>query len=86
MSKLKNQKTWILIKLSFERKVLKDRWIYKIKTNSYDVIQRYKVRYVVKEYLQKFEIDYIDTFTNIVRSDIYRILFYLTVKKDWKIH
>ena len=51
MFELKNQKTWILIKLFFERKILKDHWVYKIKTNSYNVIQRYKARYVIKEYL-----------------------------------
>ena len=51
MSELENQKTWTLTKLSFERKTLKGYWIYKTKTNSYDVIQRYKARYVIKEYL-----------------------------------
>ena len=86
MSELENQKTWTLTKLFFKRKILKGRWVYKIKTNPYDVIQYYKARYVVKEYLQKFEIDYTDTFVNIVRPDIYRVLFYLATEKNWKIH
>ena len=83
---LEAQKTWTLVELPQGRKALKSRWVYKIKTDAGGNITRYKARFVVKGYLQKFGLDYNETFANTVRPGIYRALFFLAAELDWEIH
>ena len=50
--------TYELIKSSSNRKVIIDRWVFRLKSDVHDNIVRYKARWVIHEYKQQKEIDF----------------------------
>jgi hypothetical protein len=63
LSTLYKTNTWDLISLPLCKSVVGYHWVYKIKTNSNESIERYKVKLVIKVYSQQYGIDYEETFT-----------------------
>ena len=57
MDSLLENQTWELTELSVGKKVLHNKWVYRIK-NEHDSNKRYKARLVVKGFQQKEGIDY----------------------------
>jgi hypothetical protein len=66
-------------------KVLKGKWVFKIKHRPKGEILRYKVCWVVKGYKQQYSIDYNQTFTAVVKPMAFCILFALAAYHDLKI-
>ena len=71
-SLLRNQ-TWELIELPVGKKVLHNKWIYRI-NNEHNGSKHYKPRLVVKGFQQKEGIDYIEIFSPIVKMSIIRLV------------
>ena len=91
INQLEKQKTWNIVDLPPNRKALKTRWVYKIKTDQNDQIIKYKARQVVKGFSQQYGIDYEETFANTCRLEVYKMLLYLAayynqeiVQQDFK--
>ena len=83
---LDKNKTWTLINRTFnDRKFLDDKWIFKIKRNVEENIARYKIRWIVKNYLQQYDIDFEQIFVFVIKSMIFRILFVIVVFLDLEI-
>ena len=59
---------------------------FKTKRDSNDQVERYKARLVVKEFSQKEEIDYIETFSSISTKDSFRIIMLIMVHYDLELH
>jgi hypothetical protein len=74
MQSLKENQTWVLENLPSGRKAIPCKWIYKVKYNPDDTIERYKARLVVKGFSQKRGVDYDETFSPVVRSATIRTL------------
>ena len=85
VNSLKELNTWTLVDLPIKRKALKGRWVYKTKLNKDGSIDKYKARWVAKGFLQKYGIDYTETFSNTVKPMAYRLLFILGTYLDWEI-
>ena len=62
LSTLYKTNTWDLISLPLGKSVVGYHWVYKIKINSNESIEWYKVRLVIKVYSQQYGIDYEETF------------------------
>ena len=62
----KNGGTWVLVPRPKDKNVLKGRWVYKVKLGPNGEVLRYKSRFVIKGYLQKYGIDYLDTWAGVV--------------------
>jgi len=82
---LKDNNTWILVDLPPNRKPIKGRWVYKTKLKQDGSIDKYKARWVAKGFLQKYVIDYTETYHNTVKPMAYRILFTLAAYYSWDI-
>ena len=87
-SEMRSQKenaTWRLVKRPHAMRVLKSRWVYKLKTNPTGEIERFKARLVVKGYNQVEGIDYEETFAPVCRYETIRILLSIVAAKGLEI-
>jgi Reverse transcriptase (RNA-dependent DNA polymerase) len=57
-----------------QMKVLKSKWVFKVKRDQDGNIVENKARYVAKGYMQSFGIDYTDTYANVAELDPIRLL------------
>lgn len=78
-------KTWELTPWPKGRRILKTRWVFKIKENSQDKLRQFKVRLVVRGYEQITAVDYNETFCPVVRFNTLRCLFAVAAKEDYNI-
>ena len=85
IAQLKLQNTQDLVDLPCNRKALKGRQVYKIKTDQFNKLIKYKARWVVKGYSQAYGLDYFKTFANTTRIEIIRFLLYLAAWLDLEI-
>ena len=67
------------------RKVLRGRWVYKTKLKPNRTINKHKARWVAKGFLQKYGIDFRETFSNTVKPMAYKTLLGLAAKLDWEV-
>ncbi len=77
--------TWILTNSFKNRRVLRDKWVYKIKRKEHDEILRYKTRWVIREFEQIERLNYTKTFVSIIKSMSYKAMYVIIVVNDWKI-
>ena len=69
---------WILIEFLNERKIITDRWVFKIKYKLNESIFKYKARWVMHDYKQQLDVDFTSIWTEIMKSTFFRSLFVLT--------
>jgi hypothetical protein len=76
---------WILIDSFKNRRIFRDKWVYKIKKKKQNEILRYKTRWVIREFEQIEEFDYTKTFVSMIKSMSYKVMYVIIVVNDWKI-
>jgi hypothetical protein len=84
---LKNQ-TWHLVPRKQGPNIIDCKWVYKIKRNANDSIDRYKAWLVAKGFKQRYGIDYDDTFSTIVKVATIWLVLFIAVSKGlslWKL-
>lgn len=72
-SLLKNN-TWILLNKPENKKVISNRWAYRVKYQENDTIDRQKARLVIKGYAQSGGVDYTETFSPVGRFKTIRVV------------
>ncbi|KAA0026193.1 Integrase, catalytic core [Cucumis melo var. makuwa] len=80
---LEKTHTWDYVDLPPGRRLIRCKWIYKIKTHSYGTIKRYKARLVAKGYSQGYDIDYEETFAHVARMISAQSLLAVVAVKQW---
>jgi len=63
-------------------KVLSGKWVFKLKRDQDGNIIRFKARYIVKGFMQRFRLDYTNTYTNMADIDTIRLLLAITCFYD----
>ena len=81
MDSLLGNQTWELTELPVGKKVLHNKWVYKIK-NEHDGNKRYKAKLVVKEFQQKKGIDYSEIFSPVMKMSTIRLVLGMVVAKN----
>ncbi len=76
---------WTLVNFSRDRRVLRDKWVYKIKREKHDEILRYKTRWMIREFEQVERLDYTKTFVSMIKSMSYKTMYVIIVVNDWEI-
>ena len=66
MRSLEKNDTWVFIELPAGKRVLLNKWVFRIKTEP-DGKRRFKARLVVKGYSQRKGIDYVEIFSIVVK-------------------
>jgi hypothetical protein len=78
-------KTWKLVDLSLNRKCLEDKWVFKLKRNFHEEILRYKTRWVIRDFEQREDVNYHETYASMIKSISYKTIFVIVVARDWKL-
>jgi phosphoribosylanthranilate isomerase len=76
---------WTLINFFKDWRVLRDKWVYKIKKEEHDEILRYKTRWMIREFEQIERLDYTRTFVSMIKSMNYKTMYVIIIVNDWKI-
>nr|GEW42722.1 retrovirus-related Pol polyprotein from transposon TNT 1-94 [Tanacetum cinerariifolium] len=79
---LHKNKTWELVPLPGGRKPIGNKWVYKIKRNGDDQVERYHARLVVKGYAQKEGIDFNEIFSPVVRMTTVQVVLAMCATYD----
>ncbi|KAH9079902.1 hypothetical protein Ae201684P_007611 [Aphanomyces euteiches] len=81
LQQLRQAATWKLVDLPPGRKSIGSRWTYAKKTNAAGEVVRYKARLVCKGFSQIHGVDYLDTFSPVVKMTTLRCCMALTATK-----
>lgn len=80
-SLLKNN-MWTLVERPSNQKVINNKWVFKVKRNPDDSIERYKTRLVCCGFTQEYSIDYLETFSPVVRFSSLRAILAIAAEKS----
>ena len=83
MESLTENKTWTLVSLPPGRKVIKCKWVYKLKRKPDNTIIKAKARLVAKGFSQKEGVDFKETFAPVARYDSIRTVLSLVSALDF---
>lgn len=78
MKSLLDNKTWILVDTPKGRKIVKNKWVFKQKSDG-----RLKSRLVAKGFTQVFGVDFNETWSPVGRKASLKLLIWLVLQKGW---
>ncbi|KAE8907367.1 Retrovirus-related Pol polyprotein from transposon TNT 1-94 [Phytophthora fragariae] len=78
--------TWELVPRQKNMKVLRNRWVFRVKYKADGEIDRFKARLVIKGFMQVYGIDYLEVYSPVVRLETLRVLLTLAAVWDYEIH
>lgn len=79
ISALHKNNTWHLVPQRESNNLIDCKWVYKVKRRANGSIDRYKARLVAKGFKQRYEIDYEDTFSPVVKIATIRLVLSIAV-------
>lgn len=83
---LKDMKTWDLVESPANVNIVGCKWVFKIKRNSDNSINRFKARLVAQGFSQEEGIDFEEVFSPVVRYSTIRVLLSLAAILDLELH
>ncbi|KAD3640419.1 hypothetical protein E3N88_29642 [Mikania micrantha] len=83
---LLSNRTWVLVPREPHMNVVRCMWIFKHKTNSAGVLERYKARLVCDGRSQQVGVDCGETFSPVVKPTTIRVVLSIALANSWPIH
>jgi hypothetical protein len=80
---LMKNNAWHLVPRDDIKNIIDSKWVYKIKKKSNSSADRYKARLLAKGFRQRYNIDYEDTFSPVVKAAIIRIVLSIAISRGW---
>jgi hypothetical protein len=85
VSSLKQNRTWELVDLPENRRVLSGKWVFRLKRGPHGEVVRHKCRWVVRGFTQEEGVDYDETFASVVKPMSNKALFAIAAALDLEI-
>ena len=63
--------------------VIGSRWVFKVKEKPDGTVDKFKARLVAQGFTQKYSVDYLDTFSPVVKSVTVRLVLAIAVSRGW---
>ncbi len=82
LKQLTERGTWELSEKPRDRKLLRAKWCYDVKTDEQGNIEKLKARLVAKGYTQRKGEDYEETYAGVTRAEVVRIILTIAARKD----
>jgi hypothetical protein len=82
---LEKNRTWHLVPPKKGRNIVDCKWVSKIKRKQDGSLDRNKARLVAKEFKQRYGIDYVDTFSPVVKPTTIRIVLSIAISRGWSL-
>lgn len=82
---LKNS-TWELVPREKHRKLLKNRWVFRVKYRANGEFDMFKARLVIKGFMKVYGVDYLEVYSPVVRLETLRGLLTLAAVLDYEVH
>jgi len=83
ISALEANRTWDLVRIPKGAVPIKGKWVYKLKQGPSGRIERYKARWVAKGFLQRWGIDYEESFAPVAKVATVRVVLALATIFDF---
>ncbi|KAL0427329.1 UNVERIFIED_CONTAM: Retrovirus-related Pol polyprotein from transposon RE1 [Sesamum latifolium] len=83
---LERNGTWTIADLPLDKKAIGCKWVYKIKYNSDETIERFKARLLVLGNNQVEGIDYHETFAHVAKMVSVRTFLAVAAIRNWELH
>ena len=77
---------WELQELPPGRKAIGNKWVFKVKRDADGTIKRFKARLVAQGFLQRFSVDYTETYAPVASLGVTRLLIAAAVYRGWHVH
>jgi uncharacterized protein (UPF0332 family) len=78
--------TWDLVPRPHSAYVVTGKWIFKHKFKANGTLESYKARWVLREFTQRSDVDYDETFSPVVKPMTVCTILSLTLSQDWPAH
>ena len=83
---LQRNRTWQLVSRPPHANIITGKWVFCHKTRPDGSLERYKARWVVREFRQRAGVDFTDTFAPVVKPGTIRAVLQLAVSRAWPVH
>jgi len=75
--------TWDLVPGKSNINLVGNKWVYRIKTHANGTVERYKVRLVAKGYHQQHGVDFLETFSPVIKQGTIQLVLSIALSQRW---